>query len=254
MAQYGGGPRDPDSFYVQDCRQVQNNTHSIQTMTGQISRQIGTLETHKDFLRCRGMVDDAVRKAAETKTILSRVREHQNQAQNAAERNNRRMMYQKLSDNLAITAKVLEDVVRRFQSEEARRGPARGAADADAAGGEQSIPLLDTGAGLGMGKMHVDPLDEELQNEKCQALRRVDEDMRCLQQIYTDLATAAEEQQAKFESLESHMASAAADIERGREEIQYGSRHNWRGQIKRRLWVIGGGVAALSALTFFMSS
>lgn len=41
--------------------------------------------------------------------------------------------------------------------------------------------------------------DEELQNEKCVALRRVDEDMRSLQRIYTDLATAAEDQQASLE-------------------------------------------------------
>ena len=35
-------------------------------------------------------------------------------------------------------------------------------------------------------------------------------------------ATAAEEQQSSFDSLESHIASAAADIERGREETSCG--------------------------------
>merc|ERR1719454_1139443 len=108
----------PDSFYVQDCRQVQRNTHSIQTLTGQISRLVGALEVEKDFRHCRSMVDDAVRQASETRAVLARIREHQHQAQNSAERNNRRMMYQKLSDKLAITARVLEDVVRRFTAEE----------------------------------------------------------------------------------------------------------------------------------------
>lgn len=159
MAQFAAGA---DSYYVQDCRQVQNNTHGIQTLTGQISRKIGSASSDKDVVQCRGMVDDAVRQATETRAILARIREHQAQAQNAAERNNRRMMYQKLSDNLAITARVLEDVVRRFQAEEARR-PRMRASDADAAGGEeQLIPLVDTGAGLGMSMLKSDALDEDV--------------------------------------------------------------------------------------------
>merc|ERR1712217_519726 len=80
-----------------------------------ISRLVGSLETEKDFERCRKMIDDSVKQTTETKTILSRIREHQNQAQNAAESGNRRMMYTKLKDNLGITARVLEDVIRRFR-------------------------------------------------------------------------------------------------------------------------------------------
>lgn len=192
--------RDADSFYVQDCRQVQNNTHSIQTLTGQISKLVGTMEAEKDFQHCRKMVDDAVRQASETKTILARIREHQHQAQNTAERNNRRMMYQKLSDNLAITARVLEDVVRRFNAEERRRsGEATGIAAADMAGGNDQKPLLSAHAGH-------EQMEASLQNDKVQSLRKVDEDMLCLQRIYTDLASAAEEQASTFDSLESHMA------------------------------------------------
>ncbi|CAE7747937.1 unnamed protein product [Symbiodinium sp. CCMP2456] len=224
--------RDADSFYVQDCRQVQNNTHSIQTLTGQISRLVGTMEAEKDFQHCRKMVDDAVRQASETKAILARIREHQHQAQNTAERNNRRMMYQKLSDNLAITARVLEDVVRRFTAEERRRVgssgvfEAPGIAAADVAGGNDQKPLLSTGG---------DQMDTALQTDKVQTLRKVDEDMLCLQRIYTDLATAAEEQASSFDTLESHMARASADIERGREEIEYTDRYNFSARLKRRL-------------------
>merc|ERR1719498_2400890 len=67
------------------------------------------------------MVDDAVRQASDTRAVLLRIQEHQHQAQNHAEKNNRRMIYHKLSDNLAITARVLEDVVRRFNTEEKKR-------------------------------------------------------------------------------------------------------------------------------------
>mmetsp|Transcript_88145 Transcript_88145/g.221892 ORF Transcript_88145/g.221892 Transcript_88145/m.221892 type:complete len:265 (+) Transcript_88145:86-880(+) len=263
MANYGNGPlRDPDSFYVQDCRQVQNNTHAIQTLTGQISRQVGMLESEKDFQNCRSMVDDAVRQATETRTILARIREHQQQAQNPSERNNRRMMYQKLSDNLAITARVLEDVVRRVQAEEARRQPGEfrrqlgGTSDADAAGGGEE--LVDTGAGLGMGwkqsRDHTDTFEEELENEKYKALRRVDEDMRCLQRIYTDLAVAAEEQQSSFDSIETHMASAAEDVERGRYEIQVAGKYGWSQRVKRKIYTVGGSALALIALTAYLTS
>lgn len=197
------------------------------------------------------MVDDAVRQASETKTILARIREHQFQAQNAAERNNRRMMYQKLSDNLAITARVLEDVVRRFTAEERRRpgvgvfeAPVTQVSAADMAGGNDNAPFLSTGA----GPSSVHSLDHELQKEKVQTLRKVDEDMLCLQRIYTDLAQSAEEQQASFDTLESHMARAAADVERGREEFEYADRYSFGARFKRKLWLIGGGVLALVLL------
>ena len=241
--------RDADSFYVQDCRQVQNNTHSIQTLTGQISKLVGTMEAEKDFQHCRKMVDDAVRQASETKTILARIREHQHQAQNTAERNNRRMMYQKLSDNLAITARVLEDVVRRFNAEERRRSGGlfeAGIAAADVAGGNDQKPLLSANAG------HEQM--EALQNDKVQSLRKVDEDMLFLQRIYTDLASAAEEQTSTFDSLESHMARAAADVERGREEIEYTDKYNMAAKLKRRLWLAAGGIFALMVFGSVLSS
>lgn len=253
-----GRPRDPDSFYVEDCRQVQSNTHAIQTLTGQISRLVGTLETDKDFQHCRKMVDDAVRQASETRAVLLRIQEHQHQAQNHAEKNNRRMMYHKLSDNLAITARVLEDVVRRFSTEERKRvvqceemtqasqfsSPIDAA---DVAGGEDQ-PFLGS-----KNKQAGGILDAELQKEKTQALQRVDEDMRCLQRIYTDLANTADEQQQSFDSLESHMASAAADIERGREEISMG-KYSLNNRMKQKVAYAAGGVAAFLLMVGWIAS
>lgn len=255
--------RSPDSFYVEDCRQVGSNTHSIQTLTGQISRLVGTLETDKDFQHCRKMVDDAVRMASETRTVLLRIQEHQHQAQNHAEKNNRRMMYHKLSDNLAITARVLEDVVRRFTAEERKRlagseemqAPAHYPTQhfsmdaADLAGGsEDQQPFLKSSMQVSGGI-----LDEELQRDKCQALQRVDEDMRCLQRIYTDLANAADDQNSSFESLESHMASAAADIERGREEISMG-KYSWDRRMKQKLIYVGGVATAILVVVGLVAS
>mmetsp|Transcript_68815 Transcript_68815/g.222383 ORF Transcript_68815/g.222383 Transcript_68815/m.222383 type:complete len:267 (+) Transcript_68815:93-893(+) len=266
MAQLGrGGPQDADSFYVQDCRQVQNNTHSIQTLTGQISRLVGTLESEKDFQHCRGMVDDAVRQASETRSVLARIREHQHQATNPAERNNRRMMYQKLGDNLAITVRVLEDVVRRFTAEERRRpalcssegaglnmatlrAPTAVAAGDAAGGNEQQLLSVDEGSCRSS-------LDEEIEQDRCRTLRRVDEDVLCLQRIYTDLANTAEEQQASFDTIESHMASAAADLERGRNEIELTGKYGWGRRLKRKMWMtLGGALAAVAVTSFIFSS
>lgn len=244
-------PRDADSFYVQDCRQVQSNTHSIQTLTGQVSRLVGTLNSEKDFQNCRRLVDDAVRKASETKTILVRIREYQQQAQMIAEKNNRRMMYQKLSDNLSITVRVLEDVVRRFTAEERRRASTLevfdhdhfGTAAADAAGGGNQ-PLL--GAGLSL------ELDEDIGAQKLQALRRVDEDVLCLQRICTDLATAAQEQQASFDTLESNIADSRHDIERGRDELAM-MKYGWAARLKRKFWLIAGGLLAVVTVGSLLS-
>lgn len=255
-----GSGRDPDSFYVQDCRQVQNNTHTIQTLTGQISRLLGAGGAEKDLERCRKMVDDAVKTATETRAILARIREHQKQAQNPSEKNNRRMMYQKLSDNLAITARVLEDVVRRFTAEEQRYFEARRAASGlgfgrpaepgvvisagDAAGGDEGADL----------RLQKEVMDEDMEEDRCRVLRGASEEVQCLQRIYTDLQNSVEEQQDTFDTLESHLATAATDIERGREEIEYTARYAGRyAWLRQRMWAIAGGsltvVAALAFLT-----
>jgi len=249
MEQCGaGGARDSDSFYVQDCRQVQNNTHAIQTMTGQISRLVGTMETEKDFELCRGMVNEAVQQASETRALLARIREHQHQVTNPAERNNRRMMYQKLGDNLGITARVLEDVVRRFTAEERRRPAAAsnlesglGVAAADAAGGNDVQPLVSTSGAAACSA------DGETKR------RDADEKMQCLQRIYTDLADAADGQQTSFDTIESHIDSIKADIEGGREDIEL-SKYGWDRRMKRRMWIWGAGAAAAVGLTTLIVS
>mmetsp|Transcript_54445 Transcript_54445/g.151024 ORF Transcript_54445/g.151024 Transcript_54445/m.151024 type:complete len:250 (-) Transcript_54445:100-849(-) len=244
--------RDSDSFYVQDCRQVQNNTHAIQTLTGQISRLVGTMESDKDFEQCRGMVDEAVQQASETRAVLARIREHQHQATNPAERNNRRMMHQKLGDNLAITARVLEDVVRRFTAEERRRSAAPGAVDgglgmaaADAAGGNDMQPLVSVSGSARSSSLP----DRDVKR------KQVDDKMQCLQRIYSDLADdAADGQQASFDALESHIDSLKSDIECGREDIEL-SKYGWDRRVRRRLWFwAAGALAAVGATALIFSS
>eukprot|EP00927_Polykrikos_kofoidii_P023266 TRINITY_DN2148_c1_g1_i1.p1 TRINITY_DN2148_c1_g1~~TRINITY_DN2148_c1_g1_i1.p1 ORF type:complete len:266 (+),score=49.25 TRINITY_DN2148_c1_g1_i1:93-890(+) len=257
--------RDPDSFYVEDCRQVQGNTHAIQTLTGQISKLVGTLEVEKDFQHCRNMVDNAVALASETRTILMRIREHQKQAQNQAEKNNRRMMYQKLSDNLAITARVLEDVVKRFTAEERRHIAsleAQGMHSVDGcSGGLGFSGQLGTGnVATGSAQQFTfdaasceQSLENDLQRERTKAMRKVDEDMRSLQSIYTDLAATAEEQRTTFDSLESHISSAAVDIERGKDQI-FMTHDKHSPEAKRRFALgVAGAIGLFTLVSYVMS-
>jgi hypothetical protein len=206
------------------------------------------------------MVQEAVEKATETRQVLRRIQEHQSQAQNAAERTNRRMTYQKLSDNLAITARVLEDVVRRFTAEEQTRRMATprdpipveagsdrsagGLAAADVAGGDDSVI-----PGNSSGNSESRPWG---------GVRRGDEDVTSLQRIYTDLANTAEEQQPTFETLESHIVDMASDIERGRgEEIpptwgKYAA--NTEAARRRRLILLAGGAMSFFGLTIWFTA
>mmetsp|Transcript_46043 Transcript_46043/g.109607 ORF Transcript_46043/g.109607 Transcript_46043/m.109607 type:complete len:244 (+) Transcript_46043:88-819(+) len=234
-----GAMRDADSFYVEDCRSVQSNTHSIQTLTGQISRLIGTMDSEKDFLQCRKLVDDAVNQATETRTLLMRIQDHQHAAQNSSEKTNRRMMYHKLSDNLAITARVLEDVVRRFNNEEKKRmstssddGMAMNVPPGDAAGGnELQAPIVST-SGLESPKKAYKPIDE---------------DMKSLQRIYTDLTSSANNQQSAFETLEHQMAEVK-DLERN-DQIDMG-KYDWDRRRQRKVYLAAGGVGALVLCVF----
>lgn len=245
IASVGSGPgrRNADSFYVEDCHLAQTNTHAVQTLTGQISRIVGQLDTEKDFVSCRQWVDQAVKQASETQVILRRIQEHQRQAQNPAERSNRRMMYHKLSDNLAITARVLEDVMRRFTIEEQRHfslNAQNAAAGGDAAGGDEECA--------------IDPPVQNCPDFEA-VKKRADEDMKCLQRIYSDLAVSVEDQQgASFEALENHMTMAGvADMERSTEEITM-SRYNGERIFRRKVMTVGGTIIAVVGAVLFLTS
>lgn len=235
----GAGRRDADSFYVEDCETAKANTHAIQTLTGQISRMVSTLAADEDIKACRLLVDDAVSQASETQKILKRIQEHQRQAQNASERSNRRMMYHKLSDNLAITARVLEDVVQRFSAEERKLVARRGF--------EGSAPSsISVAAGDAAGG------EEELQREQCEAQKRVDADISCLQRIYSDLAVTAEQQQGdSVENLEHQLQfTGTEDLEMGAEEI-VDPRNK---QVNRTLWAGVATVLAVISVSAFLTS
>mmetsp|Transcript_58293 Transcript_58293/g.138920 ORF Transcript_58293/g.138920 Transcript_58293/m.138920 type:complete len:254 (+) Transcript_58293:75-836(+) len=237
--------RDLDS-YVSDCGRVQSMTQSIQMLTGQISRAMGTAKTERDMASCRTMVDDAVKQASECRGWLSRVQEHQQRAQSMSERNNRRMMYQKLSDNLAVTVRVLEDVVRRFTNAErsfaASQLPAEEVSLAHVSREAFRQEAHDDESGpSGSGR---DALAQVLRADKNKVLEMVNEDMQCLQRIYTDLANVAESQQSSFDTLESNLADVASDVEQGRKELQY-AKYSVDRRFKRQLWLGAGALVSV---------
>lgn len=239
---------DSDSYYVQDCRQIQNNTHAIQTAAGQISRLVSRTETDEDFQHCQQMVDKAVRQASETKQMLTRLKEHSRSAGTIAESNNRRMMYHKLSDNLSITARVLEDVVKRFTTKERERMARRAESGMRDLEAEGDCELSARGAaGVGQAQ-EVDV--QVLEKDKMATLKRVDEDVRCLQEIYNDLANHCEDQEAILDTLESHMADANQDVKSATEQIE-SSKYAYDRRWKRRMYM---GMGSAVGVFFLLST
>jgi DNA repair exonuclease SbcCD ATPase subunit len=255
---------DADSVYLQDCQKVKANTQAIQSLTGQISKRVKMLAGPEDFERCRGLLNDATRIGSETRVILKRIQDNMKQCDNPSERNGRRDTYRKLSGDLQLTVKVLEDVMRKFVQEERRRSqeakdeaqrhrPVEGdVALVDLHSGRlqrpeeaasQSSPSLNDGIQADSG------LDAELKQERLEAWEQVSSDMKCLNGIYRDLAAAAVEQQETFDSLEHNIAQANHDLERGLGQITI-TADRYDRRRKHRLWA---GIASVGALVVLYS-
>lgn len=181
-------------------------------------------------------------------------------------------MYNKLSDNLAITARVLEDVVRRFTAEEKKHistsqhllgsfSTSFVVDPADMAGGERPVDAADA-AGGECQHFFIDKepetcdaasLEDDIATQRNQALHRVDDDMRCLQQIYTDLANVAQDQQNSLDSIENHITSCNVDIERGREQISM-AKYGWESRMKQKMMYVGGAICAVFLLVSLVAN
>lgn len=262
--------RGADTFYIEDCRQVQANTQNIQTLTGQVSRLVGSIENERTYMQCRKMIDDAVRQAQETNVLMTRIKAHQNSVQNSAEGNNRRLMYQKLGDNLSITAKVLEDVVKRFTVEEqnylarqeqaAHSNPLDSQADLLTGGSASSSSRSDLGIDVEAGDAERRTLiadrtsEADLQRQKGEHLKKINKDMQCLRSIYTDIARHVTHQQESVDTIESQMRSSVYDTSMATEQLEVTRYYKDRTR-KRTLCAVGsaGTMAALWIVSYLIS-
>mmetsp|Transcript_7401 Transcript_7401/g.13165 ORF Transcript_7401/g.13165 Transcript_7401/m.13165 type:complete len:245 (-) Transcript_7401:115-849(-) len=242
----GAPSSSADSLYVKDCRDAQQSTHGIQTLTGQISRLVAAgLANDDDFRKCRSMIEQAVSNASDVRTILLRIHEHQLQAQHPAERTNRRMMYQKLGDNLAITVRVLEDVMSRFNTELEKKRLQLGSA--------RSSSSSSSGTGLAPQALLGENEDATQPAQGPFAISRVDEEMQQLKQIYTDLSAAAEEQQDPVGVLEEHIERSGGDLEQGSTPLDMG-KYDLERQSRRKMWAAGGIAVFLMSTAVVMFS
>lgn len=252
--------------YIEDCRQVQANTQNIQMLTGQISRLAGTLENERVYMQCRKMIDDAVRQAGETQVLMARIKAHQQAVQNTPEGNNRRLQYQKLGDNLSITARVLEDVVKRFTAEEQNYLAQREQGGQRSGSFDSQADLLTGGSGPSSSAEHfVDveaPAAEQelllaqksseavLQKDKVHTLHKISRDMQCLRNIYTDIASHVHNQQENIDTIESQMKNAAYDTSMATEHLEVTRYYKDR---KRKRAVCAVGTAgSMFAMWLFM--
>jgi len=225
--------RSKDSFYVRDCQQIQTGTVAVQNLAGQISRQMHLAENEHDLTEIQGLIDRAVTECAEIQTLLRRFQEYA-EADSSSEQTSRKMMQRTLSDNVSITARVLEDIIQNFLeiSKERQAKELAALQTASASSAKKSLPSAYTDEGIGMRAESSGPLtlyDEQvearqieeafadLHQNRQQSMIKVESDMIALKQIYTELSVTAENQQGHFDSIESslmesgHYTSQAVD-------------------------------------------
>lgn len=115
---------DASFRHLTDYRRVQIRTYALQTLTGQISKRLGTSITSEDFDCCRRLAEDAVHEGFETQALLRGVQEHAPESQqDMVQKHNHRLLLQKLKSDLYVTARVLEHVVYTFVSSGNSAGP-----------------------------------------------------------------------------------------------------------------------------------
>lgn len=212
-----------DSFYVRDCQQIQSGTVAVQSLAGQISRQIHLAESEHDLSAIQDMIDRAVSECADIQLLLKRFQEYTDGTGTLSmpECTSRKRMQRTLSENVTVTARVLEDIIQSFLT------LCREKRAADIATAE-SVSLLDSfqsepkpAAGGRFGNKFNEGIDDacnimltvspdELERQRLESITKVESDMVALKQIYTDLNQAAATQQQYFDSIESHLLESGA--------------------------------------------
>lgn len=231
--------RDGDSFWVEDCRRVQENTSVLQRKTAEITRTI-----QSDTGLARTQMDAAVRVATDTETILARVREHVRVAR-ASEASERRFMCQKLSDGVAAQTRILEDLMQVYvEKQEAEIEANEFAADEPLPPPRPQNPYDVEMAPLVTATM--------VENEgRVQDIQRINTDMRSLHRIYTDLAGHVARQQDTIDTIEGQMLQVSDSTSNANRQLNIAkSWHDmtWRWKM-RALGVVG----ALFAVWFFFA-
>lgn len=224
--------RSKDSFYVRDCQQIQTGTVAVQNLAGQISRQMHLAENEHDLTEIQGLIDRAVTECAEIQTLLRRFQEYA-EADSSAEQTSRKMMQRTLSDNVSITARVLEDIIQNFleisKEQQAKQLAALQQTTAASLVNKSLSSSAPSGegqeGGLVIGASTTDqsqtgPLtlvDQQVEASQIedafadlhqlrqQSITKVESDMIALKQIYSELSMTAESQQGHFDSIESSL-------------------------------------------------
>jgi len=218
--------RSKDSFYVRDCQQIQTGTVAVQNLAGQISRQMHLAENEHDLTEIQGLIDRAVTECAEIQTLLRRFQEYA-EADSSAEQTSRKMMQRTLSDNVSITARVLEDIIQNYLEISKEQQAKQLAALLPTTGSvnNTSLPSAPSGEGQGLvigapdqsetgpltladGHVEARQIEDafaDLHQMRQQSITKVESDMIALKQIYTELSMTAESQQGHFDSIESSL-------------------------------------------------
>ena len=100
-----------DSYYVEDCRHLQQGLYSLQAHIAQVNRD---LRYGNELAQTRSLIDDGIAQVTELQSALARIREYTLSAPSPVEKNQRRTMYKQFADRLAAAAKELEGQIEEY--------------------------------------------------------------------------------------------------------------------------------------------
>jgi len=206
--------RTKDSFYVRDCQQIQTGTVAVQNLTGQISRQLHLAESNQDLMEIQKLIDQAVSECGDIQTLLKRFQEYADVADagelGRSDSTSRKMMQRSLSDNVSITARVLEDIIANYlelcreraaQQEKIEKDKRNVSASSSTSLPEGQQQILQQE----IAQMQVVEAFDELHSLRQDSINKVESDMMALKKIYEDLSLTTEHHQDMFDSIEASL-------------------------------------------------
>mmetsp|Transcript_627 Transcript_627/g.987 ORF Transcript_627/g.987 Transcript_627/m.987 type:complete len:267 (-) Transcript_627:101-901(-) len=216
--------RDVDSFYLEDCRSVQDATGQITRKAENVLASLRRCSTSADVFRIRSMVDSAVDLSGHTQTVLKRLSQYESRS--AAEAAGRKQQHRQLSERFAHSCRALEDAAREFMKHqelcEQQAGDRRRLEDIEAPPSiSNPYHELDSAVGSAEGDAaagHAEVTRQAILEEACREMeirektedmRRVERSVLSLAEMCSEMQQAASAQQDAIDTIESQMALAA---------------------------------------------
>jgi len=240
-------PKDGDSAYVEDFRQVSEAVKRIQQHAAEIRKETSVLGTAHSYACGRKKVQDVVHSAREAMDEAKRrlQRFSSSGGGSISEQKTRGLMQQKLGENLMASTKSLEAAFHDFEKAAAERDR-REAASSGVAGGARAAGSVELGAMDGPGdveaarqRLQLEEIDLVSQaeaethtaivDEYVQEISTLQQDIQGLQRAMVDLAEHAQAQGEVLDNIESNTLRAVESSVGAREQLTQAAQTHRRG-------------------------